>query len=88
MACPHVAGTSALMLQKIGKPLVQSDIETILEATADIAPVTYPNAWPGLPEPYMAIFLWPSWFLVYMTWDLDAVGEGFLRADAAVEMAG
>jgi len=87
MASPHVAGTAALMLQKKGTPLVQSDIETILEATADIAPVTFPNAWPGL-EPYMAIFLWPSWFLVYMDWDLDAVGEGFLRADAAVAMAG
>jgi len=87
MASPHVAGTAALMLQKKGRPLVQSEIETILEATADIAPVTFPNAWPGL-QPYMAIFLWPSWFLVYMDWDLDAVGEGFLRADAAVAMAG
>jgi len=88
MASPHVAGTAALMMQKKGKPLVQSDIETILETTADIAPVTYANGWIwGLPEPFAAIFLdpyglWITW------WDWNAVGEGFLRADAAVEMAG
>lgn len=89
MASPHVAGTAALMLEKKGKPLVQSDIETILEATADIAPITFANTagWPT-PEPCMAIFLWPAWFLVWMDWGLDAVGEGFLRADAAVAMAG
>jgi subtilisin family serine protease len=89
MATPHVAGTAALMMQKKGKPLVQSDIETILKATADIAPVTFPNGylW-GLPEPFAAIDQDPWGNLWLENWDYNAVGQGFLQADAAVEMAG
>jgi subtilisin family serine protease len=87
MAAPHVAGTAALMAEKKGRKLVQSEVETLLETTADIAPLTYANTagnpW-GVTDPYMAIYisLPPGYYLT--SWDDDAVGEGFLQTDAAV----
>jgi subtilisin family serine protease len=89
MASPHVAGTAALMLEK-NPTLGQFDIEMILEATADLAPITYPNGGVIDPNPYMAIYAlhWgypPGWY--YSSWADDAVGEGFLDADSAVAAA-
>lgn len=87
MAAPHVAGTAALMAEKQGRKLTQSEMETLLETTADIAPLTYANTagnpW-GVTEPYMAIFisLPPGYY--YAAWDVDAIGAGFLQTDAAV----
>ncbi len=86
MAAPHVAGTCALLAEKRGKKLTQSEVETILESTAQIAPLTYANTagnpW-GVTLPYMAIFQDP-YGLWLTAWDNNAVGEGFLQADAAV----
>lgn len=86
MASPHVAGTSALLAEKIGRKLTASEMETILESTADISPVTFANTadnpW-GVTLPYMAIFQDPNG-LWLTEWDNNAVGAGFLQADAAV----
>lgn len=90
MATPHVAGTAALMLEK-DPSLKQSDVEMILETTAYLDPITYLNGYWLDPNPYMAVFtlhwgLPPGWY--YDSWDDDAVGEGFLQADAAVAYLG
>ena len=85
MAAPHVAGTAALMAEKKGRKLVQSEVEAILESTADIDPLTYPNGgWLG-PLPYMAIYLLYDGYAYWTEWDDPAVGAGLLQADAAVE---
>ena len=85
MAAPHVAGTAALMAEKIGRKLVQSEIEAILESTADIDTLTYPNGgWLG-PLPYMAIYTLYNAGHYWTEWDDPAVGAGLLQTDAAVE---
>ena len=83
MASPHVAGACALLAEKTGKKLTAGDMETILENTANLACVTYPNGgWLG-PLPYMAIYQDP--YGVWWTeWDNNAVGAGFLQVNAAV----
>jgi subtilisin family serine protease len=84
MAAPHVAGTAALMGEKKGRKLVQSEVEAILEDTADIAPLTYVNGYWLDPLPYMAIYelFVPRYF--WTSWDDPAVGSGLLQTDAAV----
>jgi subtilisin family serine protease len=89
MASPHVAGTAALMLEK-NPSLDQYAIEAILEATADLDPITYLNGDWLDPNPYMAIYYLHWGYppgLYYASWDDDAVGEGFLDADEAVAAA-
>ncbi len=84
MAAPHVAGTAALMAEKNGRKLVQSEVEAILESTADIAPLTYENGyWLG-PLPYMAIYELYDGNFYWTEWDDPAVGSGLLQTDAAV----
>jgi subtilisin family serine protease len=83
MAAPHVAGTAALMAEKKGRKLVQSEVEAILESTAEIDPLTFYNPWIG--GPYMAIYMLYNAGLYWTEWDDPAVGEGLLQADAAVE---
>jgi subtilisin family serine protease len=84
MAAPHVAGTAALMAEKKGRKLIQSEVEAILEDTADIAPLTYENGYWLDPLPYMAIYelFVPGYF--WTSWDDPAVGSGLLQTDAAV----
>jgi subtilisin family serine protease len=85
MAAPHVAGTAALMAEKQGRKLVQSEVEAILESTAEIDPLTYLNGgWLG-PLPYMAIYMLYNAGYYWTEWDDPAVGAGLLQADAAVE---
>jgi len=88
MAAPHVAGTAALIAEKKGRKLTQSEVETLLETTADSAPLTYANTagnpW-GVTDPYMAIYLSLPPGLYLTSWDVDAIGAGFLQTDAAVE---
>jgi len=84
MASPHVAGTAALMAEKKGRKLVQSEMEAILESTADIDPLTFVNGgWLG-PLPYMAIYLLYNGGAYWTEWDDPAVGAGLLQTDAAV----
>ena len=84
MAAPHVAGTAALMAEKKGRKLVQSEVEDILESTADIAPLTFVNGgWLG-PLPYMAIYQLYNGFDYWVEWDDPAVGAGLMQTDAAV----
>jgi subtilisin family serine protease len=88
MAAPHVAGTCALLAEKKGAKLMQSQVEAVLENTAYLAPVTFANGgWLG-PLPYMAIFidLPPNYY--WTEWDNNAVGAGFLQTDAAVAAVG
>jgi subtilisin family serine protease len=85
MAAPHVAGTAALLAEKKGRKLTQSEVETILESTADIAPLTFVNGgWLG-PLPYMAIYELYDANYYWTEWDDPAVGAGLLQTDAAVE---
>jgi subtilisin family serine protease len=84
MAAPHVAGTAALMAEKKGRKLVQSEVEAILESTAEIDPLTFYNPWIG--GPYMAIYLLYDGGLYWTEWDDPAVGAGLLQTDAAVEV--
>lgn len=83
MAAPHVAGTAALMAEKKGRKLVQSEVEAILESTAEIDPLTFYNPWIG--GPYMAIYMLYDAGLYWTEWDDPAVGAGLLQTDAAVE---
>ena len=85
MAAPHVAGTAALMAEKRGRKLVQSEVEAILESTAEIDPLTYPNGGWLSPLPYMAIYELYYGCCYWIDWDDPAVGAGLLQADAAVE---
>jgi len=71
MASPHVAGIAALMAQKNGS-LVQSEVETILEATA------LPFLHTTLTVPT------PSGAEVEYEWGADATGAGLATADAAL----
>jgi len=76
MACPHVAGTAALMLEK-NSALVQNEVEDILINTA--LDITWQEAeiWtPGCrydPSPCYTI-----------TWKDDAEGAGLIQADDAI----
>jgi len=84
MAAPHVAGTAALMAEKKGRKLVQSEVEAILESTAEIDPLTFVNGgWLG-PLPYMCIYLLYNGLAYWTEWDDPAVGAGLLQTDAAV----
>ena len=78
MASPHVAGVTALMLQK-NPTLTQAQVETILKSTALPVP---PNGSRDIFD-----FDHPA----TISWDgscdgdpCDAVGAGFVRADAAI----
>jgi subtilisin family serine protease len=86
MAAPHVAGTAALMAEKIGRKLIQSEVEAILEDTAEIDPLTYENGYWLDPLPYMAIYQLYDAGFYYSSWDDPAVGAGLLQTDAAVEV--
>jgi subtilisin family serine protease len=90
MASPHVAGTAALVTEKQGKKLTQSEMETLLESTAYLAPITYANAagWPGATLPYMAIYVSIPAGYYWTQWGNNAVGKGFLQTDAAVAAVG
>jgi subtilisin family serine protease len=85
MAAPHVAGTAALMAEKKGRKLVQTEVEAILESTAEIDPLTYPNGGWLSPLPYMALYILYDGYAYWTDWDDPAVGVGLLQADAAVE---
>ncbi len=78
MATPHVASTAALLLQK-NKNLTQSDIESILKATA----LAIPNM--GSQD------IWDNTAPATITWDTDCggtpcdpVGAGLIQVDAAI----
>lgn len=90
MASPHVAGTAALVAEKKGAKLTQSEMETLLENTAYKAPLTYANSagWPGATLPYMAIYISLPTGYYWTQWGDNAVGEGFLQTDAAVAAVG
>jgi subtilisin family serine protease len=70
MAAPHVTGIAALMMQK-NPALEQSDVETILEATAiPMSDGCRDVNTPSGPE--------------QVCWDTDATGHGLATADAAL----
>ena len=85
MAAPHVAGTAALLAEKTGRKLTQTEMEAILESTADIDTLTFENGYWLDPLPYMAIYELYNAGHYYSSWDDPAVGAGLLQADAAVE---
>ncbi len=91
MASPHVAGTAALLAEKRGAKLTQSEMELLIESTASLPPLTYANSagWSGATQPFMAIYVNVGPTGYYWTqWGTSAVGEGFLQADAAVAVLG
>jgi subtilisin family serine protease len=91
MASPHVAGTAALLAEKKGPKLTQSEMELLIESTAALPPLTYSNSagWPGATLPFMAVYVNVGPTSYYWTqWGNNAVGEGFLQADAAVAALG
>jgi subtilisin family serine protease len=72
MASPHVAGIAALMVQK-DPNLAQSDVETILKASAIPLPAGCRDiTGPSIPE--------------YVCWGTDATGAGLATADAALAL--
>jgi subtilisin family serine protease len=75
MASPHVAGVAALMLEA-NPTLVQTDVEGILQSTADF-----------LPFEDTQLVADPNYGVILVSWGLDgfdAVGFGLVQADAAV----
>jgi subtilisin family serine protease len=87
MASPHVAGTAALLAEKRGARLTQSEMESLIESTAALPPLTYANSagWPGATSPFMGVYVDVGPTSYYWTqWGNNAVGEGFLQVDAAV----
>jgi subtilisin family serine protease len=77
MASPHVASVAALLLQK-DPSLVQTDIESILEASALSLGAGSRMVW----DPFNASG--PGFYP--MSWGADATGAGVLQADAALSM--
>ena len=71
MACPHVAGIVALMLQK-NPTLTQAQVEEILTSTALYMP------------PGCLSVLTPGGSVVEYCWEADATGSGLTTADAAL----
>ena len=91
MSSPHVAGAAALLAEKKGAKLTQSQMEAVLESTAWKAPVTYANSagFPPATMPYMAIYVSVGPTGYYWTqWADNAVGSGLLQVDAAVAAVG
>ncbi len=91
MASPHVAGTAALLAEKRGAKLTQSEMEFLIESTASLSPLTYANSagWPGATLPFMTIYVNVGPTGYYWTqWGTNAVGKGFLQTDAAVAALG
>ncbi len=91
MASPHVAGTAALLAEKRGAKLTQSEMEFLIESTASLSPLTYANSagWSGATLPFMAIYINVGPTGYYWTqWGSNAVGKGFLQTDAAVAALG
>jgi subtilisin family serine protease len=89
LACPHVTGVVALMLQK-NPGLTQSDIEGILESTAlpiaagcaDISEVgVSPGNQPTWGDHDNVFFLEVP---VTVCWDANATGYGLVQADVAL----
>lgn len=79
MACPHVSGVVALMLQ-VNPTLQQGAVETILKSTADPLPFAGGQV---VFNPFTGAFDLIEW-----GYDgYDAVGSGLLQADAAVAAA-
>jgi subtilisin family serine protease len=76
MACPHVTGVAALMLEK-NPDLTQAEVESILKSTA--LPIM-----PGSMEIYD---LSPTMGWYTYSWGEDATGEGLIQADDAVAAA-
>jgi len=71
MSSPHVAGIAALMMQK-NPSLAQGMVETLLEGAAK--PMAAGCAIVGL----------PGTATTQVCWGVDAVGHGFITADAAL----
>jgi subtilisin family serine protease len=87
IACPHVVGVAALMLQKNPR-LTQAQIKAILESTAlPLPPGCRDVLWPGLGPGNN-----PTWsdannvffFNLTVCWDTNATGHGLVQADAAL----
>lgn len=78
MACPHVSGVAALMLQ-VNPTLMQADVEARLKSSTDIIP---DEGWHSVAD--------PDYGVITVEWGydgFDAVGAGLLQADAAVAAA-
>ncbi|HEX5961343.1 MAG TPA: S8 family serine peptidase [Rhodanobacteraceae bacterium] len=71
MASPHVAGIAALMMQK-DPALTQGAVETLLEGAATPMAAGCANV------------RQPSTAVTQVCWGADAVGSGFITADAAL----
>ena len=95
LACPHVAGIAALMLQK-NPNLTQPQIEEILENTALPLPpgcrnirVASPPAPLGAPPGHWYSWRWRDFVNVLLfnadfCWNEAAAGHGLVQADAAL----
>jgi len=81
MSTPHVSGVIALMLQE-DPTLDQSEVETILKATA----TPLPTAVLGYPFAFNWV-RWPTGDVYAFLWAEDATGAGIVQADAAIAAA-